>query len=63
VREKRAQAFSHQPFADVRVAVAVRPERGVPIVHVDGAEPVQADAVVDFRERLVDPSGVGHVDP
>ncbi len=62
VREKRAQAFAHEPFADVRVAVAVRPERRLCIVHVHGAEAVQADAVVDFRKRLFDSGRVGHVD-
>jgi glutamyl/glutaminyl-tRNA synthetase len=62
VREERAQAFSHEPFADVRVAVAVRPERRLRIVDMDSAQAVQADAVVDLRQRLVDSGRVGHVD-
>ena len=60
--EKRSEAFAHEAFADVRVAVAIRPERRLRIVYVDGAEAVQADAVVDLRKRLFDSGRVGHVD-
>jgi hypothetical protein len=62
MRQKRSKALAHEPFADVRMAIAVRPQRRLRIVYVDGAEAVQADAVVDLREHLVDPSRVGHVD-
>lgn len=62
MREKRSEALPHEPFADVRMAIAVRPERRLRIVYVDRAEAIQADAVVDLRKHLIDPGRVGHVD-
>jgi hypothetical protein len=62
VREKHAQPFAHEPVADVRVAVAIRSERSLCVVHMNCTEAVEADAIVDLRKRLVDSSRVGHVD-
>ena len=62
MRQKRSKALAHEPFADVRMAIAVRPERRLGVVYVDGTEAVQADAVVDLGKHLVDPGRGGHVD-
>ena len=61
VGEEDAEAVADQPLADVRVPVAVRAERGGRVVHVQDAEPVEADAAVHLRYDLVEPGRVGHV--
>src|SRR5437764_358597 len=40
VREEDAELLADQALADVRVPVAVRPERRGRVVHVEDAEPV-----------------------
>ena len=51
VREEGAEALAHQSFADVVVPVPVRAERHLRVVHVQRAEPVEADRAVDLLQQ------------
>ena len=62
VRDERADAVLHHAEAQGRVAVAIRAERRVRVVHVEAAQPVEPDRGVEARERLVEGVGVGDVD-
>ena len=62
MREEGAEALAHLALADVGVTVAVRAELDVRVVHVEAAEAVEPDALVDLAEGRVDGVRVGHVD-
>jgi hypothetical protein len=51
VREERAEALAQLALEDARMPVPVRPERGGGVVHVEAAQPVEPDPLVDVRER------------
>ena len=48
MRQEHAELVAHQPFADVVVAVAVRPEWLLRVVDVQGLDPVEPDLRVHF---------------
>ena len=52
--EEDGQAVADLALADVRVPVAVRAERRRRVVHVQGAQPVEADPVVHLRHDRVE---------
>src|SRR2546421_4583002 len=54
MREENAEPLTEQALADVVVPVAVRPERGLRVVHMQRPEPLEADALVDLGEHAVE---------
>src|SRR5919204_2187336 len=58
VSEERAESFTHQPFADVLVAVPVRAEGRLRVVRVQCAQAVEADLLVQVVEQRVECGGV-----
>jgi hypothetical protein len=52
--EERAEPLAELALADIRVPVAVRPQRGVGVVHVQRTEPVETDGVVEFAQQRVE---------
>ena len=52
--EEDPEFVAEQAFADVVVAVAVGPERGLRIVHVQRSQLVEADLLVDLGEHPVE---------
>jgi hypothetical protein len=63
VREEDAEPLAHEPGADVRMAIAVRAERRSGVVHVQAAQPVEADLCLHLGDCLVEDSRIGDVDP
>src|SRR6185503_11529939 len=61
VREEDAELVPDEALADVRVAVAVRAEPRQRVVHVQHAEPVEPDPVVDLLDEPIELVPVGHV--
>jgi hypothetical protein len=57
--EEDAELLAHQPVADVVVPVAVRPERRLRVVHVQAAQAVEPDALVELADQLVEHCLVG----
>src|SRR5919201_5993394 len=57
VSEERAEPFTHQPFADVLVAVPVRTERRLRVVRVQCVEAGEADLLVQGVEQRVECGG------
>ena len=51
LREEDSEPFSHQPGADVVVAVTVRAEWRLRVVRVQGAKAVEPDASVELGEE------------
>ena len=54
VRKKDPELFAEQALADVVVPVAVRSERRLRVVDVQGAQPLEADPLVDLGEHAVE---------
>ena len=51
IRQEPSEPFSHQTRSEVGMAIAIRAQRGVSVVHVKGPEPVAADAPIDLVEE------------
>ena len=62
VREEDRELLPSWPLADVRVAVAVRPELGGRVVDVEAAEAVEPDPLVELRRASSRGRPVGDVD-
>ena len=58
-----AETLAQLPFEEARVPIAVRAERRSGVVDVQAAQPVEADALVDFREGRGVHGRIGDVDP
>ena len=58
VGEEDAELLAEQAVADVFVPVEVRAERRLRVVHMQAAEPVEADQPVDFFDDAVELGGV-----
>ena len=54
VAEEGREPVADEPPADELVAVAVRAERRLRVVHVQDAEPIEPDARVEIGERVVE---------
>ncbi len=61
VGEEDSEPFAHQSFADVVVPVAVRAERRLRVVDVEGAQTVEPDPVVDLGEQAIECVRIGDV--
>src|SRR5262245_3026806 len=61
VAQEDRELVADQPFADVRVAVAVRAERRLRVVHVERPQPVEPDQPIEVVEEPVQDGGVGDV--
>ena len=62
VTEKGREAVPDEPSCDDVVAVAVRAERGLRVVYVEDAQPLEPERRVQLVECLVEHLGVGDVD-
>src|SRR4051812_35301879 len=54
MRKEDAELLAEHTVADVVVAVAIRSERRLRVVHVERAQPVEPDLLVDLGEHLVE---------
>jgi hypothetical protein len=54
VCEEDPELLAHQPVADVVVAVAVRAERRLRVVHVEAAQAVEADRAVESGHHPIE---------
>ena len=63
ISEEDRELVPDQSLADVRVPVAVRAERRLRVVHVEGAQPVEPDQLVELVQQRVERRRVGHVVP
>ena len=63
VAEKDRELVADQTVTDVVVPVAVRPERRLRVVHVQAAEPVEADRIVELAEHAVELGALRDVVP
>ena len=59
--EEDAEPLAELALEDVRVPVAVRPERRLRVVQVQAAQPVEADVAVELLDERVERVPVGHV--
>src|SRR2546430_11584154 len=59
--EEDTQLLAEEALADVVVPVTVRAERRLRVVHVQGAEAVEADLPVELPEHCVERGAVGDV--
>ena len=62
MREKDAELLAHQPVADVVVAISVRAEGRLRVVHVQAAQPLEPELLVELGDRGLECGLVGHVD-
>ena len=60
--EEGREPVADEPVADELMSVAVRPERGLRVVRVEYANPLDPDARVEIRESLVEARRVRDVD-
>jgi hypothetical protein len=61
VPEEDAELLAHQAVADVLVAVAVRAERRLRVVHVQAAQALDADVPAELPEQVVERGRLGDV--
>jgi len=52
--EEDPQVFAEHAVADVRVPVSVRGQRSLRVVRVQGAQPFEADVLVDLGEHAIE---------
>ena len=60
--EEGCEPVADEALADELVAIAIRAERCLRVVHVEDAEAVEPDRGVELLERGVERGGIGHVD-
>jgi len=61
VAEKDAELLAEEAVADVVVPIAVRAERRLRVVHVQAAQAVEADALVEVGDQTVEHLPIGDV--
>jgi hypothetical protein len=61
VGEKHAEPLAHEAVRHGVVAVPVRPQRRLRVVHVQAAQAVEADEPVDVCQEGVEHVGIRHV--